>query len=97
VAQYAQERAELEEIVNTYRSYKTGEEELAGARAILDEEEDAELRQMALDEVNGLRVRLSDLEAQLRLLLLPRDPRDQRDVIVEIRAGTGGDEAGFLR
>jgi peptide chain release factor 1 len=96
VAQYAQERAELEEIVNTFRSYKMSEEELAGARAILDEEEDGELRQMAFDEVNRLRLRLEEQEAQLRLLLLPKDPRDERDVIVEIRAGTGGDEAGLF-
>jgi peptide chain release factor 1 len=93
VAEYAQERAELEEIVNTYRSYKTAEEELSGARLILDDEE---LQEMAQDEVQQLEAQLLQLEGQLRQLLLPKDPRDDRNVLVEIRAGAGGDEAGLF-
>ncbi len=96
VAEYAQERAELEEIVSTYRSYHALGEELIGARLILNEEQDDELREMAQDEVRQLEVQLSDLEERLRQLLLPRDPRDDRNVIVEIRAGAGGDEAGLF-
>jgi len=96
VAEYAQERAELEKLVNTYRSYKATEEELSGAYLILDDEDDEELREMAQDEVQRLETQLSALEAQLKQLLLPKDPRDQRNVIVEIRAGAGGDEAGLF-
>jgi peptide chain release factor 1 len=96
VAEYAQERAELAEVVATYRTYKTVEEELSGANLILDEEEDQELREMAQDEVGRLEAELDQLEAQLKQLLLPRDPRDSRNVIVEIRAGAGGDEAGLF-
>jgi len=96
VAEYAQERAELEEIVNTYRSYKATEEELSGAHLILDQEDDEELREMAQDEVQRLETQLSELEEQLKQLLLPKDPRDERNVIVEIRAGAGGDEAGLF-
>jgi peptide chain release factor 1 len=96
VAAYAQERAGLDAIVATYRSYKEAEEELSGARLILDEEKDEELRALAWDEVERLETRLAQLETQLRQLLLPQDPRDQRNVIVEIRAGAGGDEAGLF-
>ncbi len=96
VAEYAQERAELEEIVSIYRSYKEAKEELSGARLILDEEEGEELRVLAWDEVERLETRLAQLESQLKQLLLPQDPRDQRNVIVEIRAGAGGDEAGLF-
>jgi peptide chain release factor 1 len=96
VAEYAQERSELEEIVSTYRTYKATQEELAGARLILDEEEDQELHEMAQDEAERLEAQLTQLEAQLKQLLLPKDPRDDRNVIVEIRAGAGGDEAGLF-
>jgi peptide chain release factor 1 len=96
VAEYAQERAELEDVVSAYRAYKAAEEELEGARSILDEEADEELYEMARGEVERLEERLSRLEERLRQLLLPRDPRDDRNVIVEIRAGAGGDEAGLF-
>ena len=96
VAGYAQERAELQEIVQTYRSYRAVGEELTGARLILDEEEDEELRQMAQDEMEQLEAQLAQMEAQLKQLLLPKDPRDARNVIIEIRAGAGGDEAGLF-
>ena len=96
VAEYAQERAELEDVVDTYRAYKVAEEELEGAQSILDEEVDEELYEMARGEVERLQDRLSQLEERLRQLLLPRDPRDDRNVIVEIRAGAGGDEAGLF-
>jgi peptide chain release factor 1 len=96
VAEYAHERAELEDVVSAYRAYKAAEEELEGARSILDEEADDELYEMARGEVERLEERLSRLEERLRQLLLPRDPRDDRNVIVEIRAGAGGDEAGLF-
>lgn len=96
VAEYAQERSELEEIVQTYRSYLALGEELAGARAILDEAVDDELYEMAQEEEKRLTQELERLEAELRQLLLPKDPRDRRNVIIEIRAGAGGDEAGLF-
>ena len=96
VTEYAQERAELQEIVETYRSYRAVGEELTGAHLILDEEKDEELRQMAQDEVEQLEAQLAQMEAQLKQLLLPKDPRDERNVIIEIRAGAGGDEAGLF-
>jgi peptide chain release factor 1 len=96
VAQYARERSELEETVNVYRAYQETSEELDGARLILSEEDDQELRDMAQEEVTQLEARLAQLEEQLKQLLLPQDPRDKRNVIVEIRAGAGGDEAGLF-
>jgi peptide chain release factor 1 len=96
VAQYARERSELEETVSVYRAFNAAREELVGARLILDEEEDQELRDMAQEEVAQLEGQLAQLEAQLKQLLLPKDPRDKRNVIIEIRAGAGGDEAGLF-
>ena len=96
VAAYAQERAELEPIVGAYRAYNEIEAEISDVRAILDEDEDGELRAMAQDETIHLQDRLTKLEADLKNLLLPKDPRDERNVIVEIRAGAGGDEAGLF-
>jgi len=96
VAEYAQERAELEEIVSTFRTHKEIDAELGGARLILADEADEELRALAHDEVERLGSRLEQLESQLKQLLLPQDPRDERSVIVEIRAGAGGDEAGLF-
>ncbi len=95
LAELAREHAELEEIVTLYRQYRQARAELDQAESLLDDS-DPELRELAEAEVARLREHLDDLEAQLRQLLLPRDPRDQRDVIVEIRAGTGGEEAGLF-
>jgi peptide chain release factor 1 len=96
VAEYAKERADLEDIVNTYREYKSTAEELEGATTLLADDTDPELRELAENEVAGLQARLEELEDQLRHLLLPKDPRDAKDVIIEIRAGAGGDEAGIF-
>lgn len=95
LAELAREHAELEEIVTLYRRYRQARAELDQAESLL-EDSDPELRELAEAEVVRLREHLDDLEVQLRQLLLPRDPRDQRDVIVEIRAGTGGEEAGLF-
>ncbi len=92
---YAKEHAELEETVRTYRDYLRVREELNAARQMLDEE-DPELRALAHEEVARLEADQSTLEARLRQLLLPKDPRDDKNVIVEIRAGAGGDEAGLF-
>jgi len=96
VAQYAQERSELDDIVGAFRVYKQVEEELEGARLLLAEEQDEELRGLAWEETERLQASLEELKEQLKQLLLPTDPRDERSVIVEIRAGAGGDEAGLF-
>jgi peptide chain release factor 1 len=96
LAEYAKERAELEETVNTYRAYKDTARELEEMQTLLSDESDPELRELAKAEVPPLQARLEQLETQLRQLLIPQDPRDSRDVIVEIRAGAGGEEAGLF-
>ncbi len=94
VAELAKERAGLEPIVAAYREYKGVLEELEGARALLDGGD--EMAALAKEEVERLEARQQELEAELTRLLLPKDPRDDKNVIVEIRAGAGGDEAGLF-
>jgi peptide chain release factor 1 len=91
-AELGRERAELEPIVETWRDYRSMQEELEQARLLLDADE-PELQEMAHDEVTRLESSLEEHEAELKRMLLPSDPRDRRNVIFEIRAGTGGDEA----
>ncbi|RME36447.1 MAG: PCRF domain-containing protein, partial [Thermoflexia bacterium] len=95
LAEVAREHAELEEIVGVYREYREASRQLEEARALL-EERDPELRELAEAEVEHLQERLEELEQKLRVLLLPKDPRDQRDVVMEIRAGAGGEEASLF-
>ncbi|MBA3438926.1 MAG: PCRF domain-containing protein, partial [Pyrinomonadaceae bacterium] len=83
----------LGEIVAKYRELKTIQDELAGARELYEGSDDEEMREMARLEVESLQQRLAACEADLQLVLLPRDPNDEKNVILEIRAGTGGDEA----
>jgi peptide chain release factor 1 len=85
--------AELGPVVEAYASYGDVLRELGGARELLAAADDAEMKAMAHDEVRALEERLADLEARLKVLLLPSDPNDAKNVILEIRAGTGGDEA----
>jgi peptide chain release factor 1 len=92
----AKKHAELSEIVERYREWKRVERHLHEAKQMLTEAEDAELKQMAHDEVHQLEGRKETLEKDLRRLLLPRDPNDEKNVILEIRAGTGGDEAALF-
>jgi peptide chain release factor 1 len=96
VAEYAKERADLEDIVGAYRDYKDTVEELEGTKTLLDDDGDPEFQELAEAEVDKLQARLEKLEGQLHQLLLPKDPRDAKNVIVEIRAGAGGDEAGLF-
>ncbi|MBC7241278.1 MAG: peptide chain release factor 1 [Anaerolineae bacterium] len=93
---YAQERAELEEIVETFRAYKALREEIEKTRQLLREADDPELESLAREELEALEERERELDKQLKRLLLPKDPRDEKNVIVEIRAGAGGDEAGLF-
>jgi peptide chain release factor 1 len=92
----AKAHAELGELVEKFRQYKDLERGIAETRAMLREETDLELKVMAEEELAGLEDRLSQCEHQLKLLLLPKDPNDERNVILEIRAGTGGDEAALF-
>lgn len=88
-------RAELEDVVADYREYKSVQSDLAGARAML-QESDADLRAMAQEEIAGLEPKLTQIEDRLKLHLLPKDPHDAKDVVLEIRAGAGGDEASLF-
>jgi len=92
----AKARSSLEEVVTTYETWKTTQDELAGAREVMKEANgDAELQEMAAMEVAELEERLEELEIRLKILLLPRDPNDEKNTMLEIRAGTGGDEASI--
>ncbi|MGB3755117.1 MAG: peptide chain release factor 1 [Rivularia sp. (in: cyanobacteria)] len=92
----AKARAGLEEVVNTYEIWKTTQEELTGAREVAKESQsDPEMHEMAALEVKELEQKVEELETHLKLLLLPRDPNDEKNIMLEIRAGTGGDEASI--
>jgi peptide chain release factor 1 len=93
---YAQEQSDLADVVNAYRRYKGIVDELESTRAMLAEEKAPEMRELIADEVKSLEAQLAESEALLKELLIPKDPRDQRNVMVEIRAGTGGDEAALF-
>lgn len=90
------EHKELTELVATYRAFNKAKEEVTGSRELVDKGGDPEIVAMAREEVALLERELEGLEQRLKLLLLPKDPNDDKNVIVEIRAGTGGDEAGIF-
>jgi len=94
--QYAREQRDLEAVVSAYRDYKQARRAADEAGAMLQETDDPELRALAQEELEQQRARLEALEQELRVLLLPRDPNDARDVIMEIRQGEGGDEAALF-
>jgi peptide chain release factor 1 len=90
-----QDYSHLKKLVEAWRAYRGVEEELEGAREMLAED-DEELREMAKAEISELEAQLPPLESALKRLLLPRDPNDGRNVMLEVRAGAGGDEAGLF-
>src|ERR1700722_2084398 len=92
----AKQHAELEQIVAKHREFKQIEKDLVGAHQMFLEADDAEMKQLAHDEEKQLVARKEAIERELKVLLLPRDPNDEKSVIVEIRAGTGGDEAALF-
>jgi peptide chain release factor 1 len=96
VTEYAQEQSEIQELVQAYRRYKSLEAELADTRALMEMEDEAEMVELAEQEVTRLEAEMDRLYERMRLLLLPRDPADEKNVIMEIRAGAGGDEAGIF-
>ena len=96
IRRIGKELARLEPVVAAFRELSATREELAGARELRDSESDAELRAMAQEEIARLEADEVRLTEELKVLLLPRDPNDDRNVIMEIRAGAGGDEAGLF-
>ncbi len=91
----AKQHRDLQPVVNKFREYQKIQAGIADSTSML-KEEDAEIRAMAEEELAGLEARLPKLEEEIKLLLLPKDPNDEKNVIVEIRAGTGGDEASLF-
>ena len=92
-AKAAKQHRTLEEVVQKYQTWKGLNDELAGTRELLETADDEEMREMARVEADTLQARVEETEKELRLLLIPTDPNDEKNVILEIRAGTGGDEA----
>ena len=90
------EQSDLAPIVEAYKEYKKAKQDVEDSLALLDEESDEEMREMAKEELNAAKKRIEELEQELKILLLPKDPNDEKNVIVEIRAGAGGDEAALF-
>ncbi|HYL11426.1 MAG TPA: peptide chain release factor 1 [Terriglobales bacterium] len=89
----AKAHSEITPVVERYREYKDLKKGIAESKAVLADEKDPEMRAYAQEELDKLEARLAETEQELKVLLLPKDPNDEKDVILEIRAGTGGDEA----
>lgn len=92
----SKERADLQELVETYQRLKNIQRQLEENREMLQTEKDPEFKQMAREEAGILEAQIGELEEKLKVLLLPKDPNDEKNVYVEIRAGTGGDEAALF-
>ena len=90
------EQSDLQPIVEAYREYRRCRETVEDSLSMLEEEKDEEMRAMLKEELAGARERITVLEQEMKLLLLPKDPNDEKNVIVEIRAGAGGDEAALF-
>ena len=93
---YMKEMAEIEPIVKSYEAYRKMQSDLADAREIIDMEDDEEMREMAKEEAKELEDKMAKAQEELKVLLLPKDPNDEKNVILEIRAGTGGEEAALF-
>ena len=90
------EQNDLTPIVEAYKEYKACKQAIADSLEMLDEESDEELKELAKEELSESKKRVEELEHELKILLLPKDPNDDKNVIVEIRAGAGGDEAALF-
>jgi len=90
------EQSSLAPLIATYTEYKNCKKNIEDSLAILDEETDEELKEMAKEELNESKARVEELEHELKILLLPKDPNDDKDIVVEIRAGAGGEEAALF-
>lgn len=94
--EYSKEQSAIQETVQTYREYKQVKEELQDAKLLLEDKLDAEMREMVKEEVASLEERAEQLEEQLKILLIPKDPNDDKNVIMEIRGAAGGEEAALF-
>ena len=92
----SKEQAGLTDIVNAYDEYMAADAEIESCKAMLEEADDAAMREMIHEELNGLNAKEHELSEQLKVMLLPKDPNDDKDVIIEVRAGTGGEEAALF-
>jgi len=92
----AREHAELTPLIKTFRTYQQVEKELETNQTLLRTESDEEIRELAREEIQQLKEKLAALEDELRFLLLPKDPNDEKNILLEIRAGTGGEEAALF-
>lgn len=90
------EQSDLAPIVEAYKEYKQAKQNIEDSLAMLEEESDEEMRELAKEELNESKEKIEELENRLKILLLPKDPNDDKNVIVEIRAGAGGDEAALF-
>lgn len=90
------ELSDLEKIVTVYRGFKKKSTELADNKSLLETETDEEMRSMAKEEIKSLEVEVAEVQQQLRILLIPKDPNDDKNIILEVRAGAGGDEASLF-
>ena len=90
------EQADLAPLVDTYKEYKQAKQDEQDSLALLEEEKDEEMRELAKEELSDAKKRIEELETQLKILLLPKDPNDDKNIIMEIRAGAGGDEAALF-
>ena len=90
------EQADLTPLVDAYKEYKKANQDVGDSLALLEEESDEEMRDMAKEELADAKKRIEEMEQQLKILLLPKDPNDDKNVMVEIRAGAGGDEAALF-
>ncbi len=93
---YSKEQSHIQETVATYREFKEAREEHKDTKAMLDEKLDSDMREMVKEEFDALTAKLADLEEKIRLLLVPKDPNDSKNVIMEIRGAAGGDEAAIF-
>ncbi|HWO94847.1 MAG TPA: peptide chain release factor 1 [Bacillus sp. (in: firmicutes)] len=94
--EYSKEQADIQETVEAYREYKDIKEQLNDAKAMLDDKLDADMREMVKEEISELEDQVEKLEERLKVLLLPKDPNDDKNVIMEIRGAAGGDEAALF-
>lgn len=94
--EYSKEQSDIQETVDAYREYKVVREQLQDAKAMLDEKLDADMREMVKEELHELEDKMEELEDRLKILLIPKDPNDDKNVIMEIRGAAGGDEAALF-
>ncbi|MFD3446697.1 peptide chain release factor 1 [Microbacteriaceae bacterium 4G12] len=93
---YSKEQSDIQETVTVYREYKSVNEQLKDAKAMLEDKLDADMREMVKEEISELEVQEKELAARLKVLLIPKDPNDDKNVIIEIRGAAGGDEAALF-